>query len=425
MDLKTIPETSGVYQYFDKNGELIYIGKAINLKKRVKSYFQKNILTPKTRELVKRIARIQTIKAESEFDALLLEAKLIRVHKPKYNVVWRDDKHPLYIKITAEEFPKLRTSRREDDSKAMYYGPFPSSRIVKETLRFIRQIFPYCNEKSIGKRACFYSHIGLCDPCPNNIVHMSEKDYKQERRKYLHNIAMIKRLLDGKSASVISYLTKRMDAFSSENKFEEAAKIKRQLGKLAYLTQERTPVKEYMKNPNLYDDIRREELNELARKLKIGSISRIEGYDISNTQGTNATGSMVTFVDGEPEKSFYRKFKIRTKNSPDDPHMMHEMLLRRLKHTDWPYPDLIMVDGGKTQINASLHAMKRLSISFPLIGLAKRLEEIIIPQPDGTYRTVRLPRSSSALQLLQRIRNEAHRFANTYHRKLRNRQSLE
>ncbi|MCR4264466.1 MAG: GIY-YIG nuclease family protein [Candidatus Roizmanbacteria bacterium] len=419
MNLSRIPTTPGIYQFLNEDGEILYVGKAIHLKNRVKSYFQKNILSPKTQQLVKQIKKIKTIKTESEFEALLLEARLINSIQPKYNITWRDDKHPLYIKITKEEFPKIQTIRREDDKKSVYFGPFPSSTTVRQTLKFLREIFPYCSEKHVGKRPCFYSHIGLCDPCPNSIATLTGADYQRDLRRYRKNITMIRRVLEGKAKSVVRQLETYMKHYAAENEFEQAAQVKRQLDKIDYLRQLRTPVKEYMKNPNLYDDVRQEELNELASVLHLPSLSHIEGYDISNIQGTHATGSMVTFIDGEPEKSYYRRFKIRLKDTPDDTFMMHEMLMRRLAHEDWPYPDLIMVDGGKGQINAARHAMHRRSVSLPLIGLAKRLEEIVVPQENNTFKVIRLPESSKALHILQRVRNEAHRFANTYHRKLR------
>lgn len=419
MNLSSIPTTPGIYQFLNEEGEILYVGKAINLKNRVKSYFQKNLLSPKTRQLVKQIKNIHTIKTESEFDALLLEARLIHTLQPKYNITWRDDKHPLYIKITTDEFPKIQTVRREDDKKSAYFGPFPSSRTVRQTLKFLREIFPYCSEKSIGKRPCFYSHIGLCEPCPNWISLLTGSEYQKELKNYKKNIGMIRKVLDGKATSVVKQLEKQMNIYAQAMEFEKAAHIKRQLDKIEYLRQLRTPVKEYMKNPNLYDDLRHEELIELASVLGTGELSHIEGYDISNIQGSNATGSMVTFIDGEPEKSFYRRFKIRQKQTPDDTFMMHEMLIRRLSHQDWAYPDLIMVDGGKGQIHAAQHAMRQLHVSIPLIGLAKRLEEILIPQGEQEFKTIRLPESSKALHVLQRIRDEAHRFANTYHRTLR------
>ncbi|KKR49781.1 MAG: excinuclease ABC subunit C, excinuclease ABC subunit C [Microgenomates group bacterium GW2011_GWC1_41_8] len=419
MNLTNIPVTPGIYQFLNNEGEILYVGKAINLKNRVKSYFQKNLLSPKTQQLVKQIKTIKTVKTESEFDALLLEAKLINSLQPKYNITWRDDKHPLYIKITPEEFPKIQTVRREDDKKSVYFGPFPSATTVRQTLKFLREIFPYCSEKRIGKRPCFYSHIGLCDPCPNDIASRIGSDYQEGLKRYRNNIFMIRKVLEGKAPSVVRQLQKYMKQYSNNSEFEQAAQVKHQLDKIEYLRQMRTPVREYMKNPNLYDDMRQEELSELASVLGQTSLSHIEGFDISNIQGTHATGSMVTFIDGEPEKSYYRRFKIRLKNTPDDTFMMHEMLLRRLAHEDWPYPDLIMVDGGKGQINAARHAMHLTNISIPLIGLAKRLEEILVPQQNDTFKTIRLPESSKALHLVQRIRNEAHRFANTYHRKLR------
>ena len=175
-----------------------------------------------------------------------------------------------------------------------------------------------------------------------------------------------------------------------------------------------------MANPSLYEDLRAQELLELVKIVHLPVISHIEGYDISNIQGSSATGSMVTFTNGEADKALYRRFKINQKNTPDDTGMMQEMISRRLTHHNWIYPDLMMVDGGKGQVSAALNAFEKSGQSIPVIGLAKQFEEIIMPDKNGSFTTVRLKKSSRALQLLQRIRNEAHRFANAYHRKLRN-----
>src|SRR3989344_9173919 len=295
MDLKRIPETPGVYIYRNKTKEIIYIGKAINLKHRVNSYFQKNILSPRTSQMVSQIDSIQTIKTASEFDALILEAKLIRENQPKYNVESRDDKHPLYIAITKEEFPKIKTVRKSAVKGLECFGPFPSSRVVRDTLRYLRRIFPYCTENRVGKKVCFYSHLGLCNPCPNHITKLNAPEYKQQKNEYRKNIGYIRRILRGHSQNVLKYLQKQMMSFSENEEFEQANRLKKQLERLTYLTSERYSISEYLKNPNLYADIRKQECDSLAELLQLPEIRKIEGYDISNTMGKEAVGRMTVF----------------------------------------------------------------------------------------------------------------------------------
>lgn len=217
-------------------------------------------------------------------------------------------------------------------------------------------------------------------------------------------------------------LQKEMNEHAKAERYEQANSIKQQLVKLDYLTTPRLSVKQYLENPNLYSDIRERELTELGTVLTIPTPRRIEGYDISNTMGTHATGSMVTFIDGEAEKQHYRKFKIRLKKTPDDVFMMKEMLRRRLNHTEWDYPDLFLIDGGETQVGAAQSVLAEFRLATRVIGLAKQMEELVVPITSSRgqrFRRIRLPAGSSALALLQRVRDEAHRFARSYHLLLR------
>lgn len=427
IKLSNIPQTSGVYLYKNKEKKVIYVGKAVNLRNRIRSYFQKNVLYAKTAELVKNIDSYSIIKTETEFEALLLEARLIKKYQPKYNSVAKDDKHPLYIRISKDEFPKITTARREGLNHAFYFGPFPSSRTVSETLKFLRTIFPYCTEKRIGKRACFYAHLGLCRPCPNEIVKEKGEKYNVLKNKYRKNVFQIKKILMGKHKSVIISLQKEMNKLAKELRYEEAAEIKRQIMRINYLITNHPRVSAYLTNPNLYDDQRKEEVKDLGKILSIRPPFKIEGYDISNIMGKNATGSMVTFVDGEAEKSLYRRFKIKSKNTPDDVAMMGEVLQRRLNNQQWPYPDLFLIDGGESQVGQAIKTLAENKVNIPVIGLAKRFEEIIIPKKKGerlSFESVKLPRSSLALKLIQRVRDEAHRFAKKYHKILRKKSML-
>lgn len=422
MNYKDLPHTPGVYMFRAENREVLYVGKAVDLKNRVSSYFNPSLLSPKTKQMVSQHASISHIRTTSEFDALLLEAKLIKSLKPKYNIIWRDDKHPLYIKITHELYPKVTTSRKEDDPSALYFGPFPSSRIVRETLRHLRHVIPYCTERAIRKKPCFYAHLGLCNPCPNMIEQMEGKPKRQAHREYRTHIRRLVRILDGKSSSVIGELSRDMLRASEKEDYRTAQRLKESMMRLQYLTEQRRSIQDYMKNPNLYSDVRKEECEQIAAIAHAPEATRIEGYDISNTMGTCATGSMVVFYQGDPDTSSYRRFKIRTKRAPDDYTMMREMIQRRLAHDEWPRPDIMLIDGGIGHVSTVLDILQEQQNTIPVIGLAKRFEEIIVPHMSDTGRTftkVILPAGSPALRLVQRVRDEAHRFARNYHIKLR------
>ncbi len=416
-----LPDTSGVYIYRNINGKVIYVGKAINLKRRVSSYFQlSKSLGIKTRAMVAEIASIETIQVESEIEALLLEAKLIKKYLPPYNVQWVDDKDYLYIKVTLkDDIPKVLTARRENIPGNIYFGPFPSASTVRFTLKTLRRIFPYCSERSSQMRkngTNLYTDLGLCPGPHAGFITIPE--YRQQ----------IKRLilfLEGKKTTVEKELTKEMKQAAKDLQFERAAKLKRQLEGIAYITSQITLPQEYLDNPTLFFDRREEELSELEEVLHLPTFpSRIECYDISAIQGRYAVGSMVVFSNGQPDKRQYRKFRIKYKDIPKDvPNdfwMMKEMLERRLKNS-WPMPDLFLLDGGKPQLHMIERVFAENKIKTPLAALAKRFEELYLP---GTTDPIKLPENSPALHLVQRLRNEAHRFAITYHKKLRSKDSL-
>lgn len=420
--VRHFPESPGVYVYF-KGASVIYIGKAINLKRRVTSYFDLD-LEPKTARMISEADAISYIKVTSELEALLLEALLIRSYMPHYNIAAKDDKHPLYIVITKEEFPRVLAVRKLDSNKVpnlVSFGPFPSSASVKSVLRMIRRIFPYSDHK-LGKRGCLYSHIGLCDPCPSEIVQSTQ--YKVLRAKYLKNIKHIKAVLSGKFAGVRKDLEKEMDTLSKLQKYEEAAEIRNKINSLDYITQPQMPTDFYMQNPNLFEDQRKLEIRELGKliggwKLATGNLHRIECFDIAHFAGTNPTASMVTFIDGEADKSFYRHFKVKQIKGNSDVDSLKEVISRRLNHLEsWGRPDLIIVDGGKPQVAVFSRELEKYNI--PVVGIAKRFETLVIPyHMDETlaFKEIRLPKGG-ALNLVQRIRDEAHRFARRLHHKL-------
>lgn len=418
--IKDSPENAGIYVFLDKNKLPIYIGKAKNLKRRLASYLSKD-LALKTSAMISDAKYFSFIKVTSEIESLLLEAKLVHSYLPKYNSQLKDDKHPLYIRITKEVFPRVLTARKADlvNSKDHYFGPFPSSTNVKSVLKMLRRIFPYA-QHPLGKRKCLYAHIGLCNPCPNEIILIADENEKLEKQKqYFSNIRMIKAFLKGKLGIVKSNLEKKMLAYSKSEKFEQAKELRNKIEQIEYITQPITPVNMFLENPNLLEDIRQKELKELQMILKnyikVHSLERIECYDIAHLSGTYQTASMVTFINGEADKTFYRHFRIRHKKGSNDIASMLETATRRARYlASWGIPDVIIVDGGKAQVNIFKTVFDEKEI--PIIGLAKRFETLIIPG-NKTFVEVRVP-NGPAKNLVQRIRNEAHRFARHYHHQL-------
>lgn len=410
-----MPQKPGVYEYLDEHSAVIYVGKAIDLKSRVSSYFTSPLqLGPKTQALVEKIVKIRITVVESELEALLLEAHLIKKYRPYYNIKLTDDKSYQFIKMTLKsEYPSVTLSRRAEDPKAVYFGPYPSSGSIKIVLKALRKVFPYMSSLNHPKRVCLYNHLGLC-PC------LPARNDAANKAEYKKNLQGIVKILEGKSKVIQKEFERERDTASKKEEYEKALYFQKKLDALSLITQPFHRPIEYDLNPNLRSDIREKEMEELKEILNskgynLSSVGRIECYDISNTQGTYATSSLVVLTQGEIDKSQYRKFKIKKDGSPNDFAMMEETLKRRLLHTEWQFPDLLVVDGGKGQITSALNAIKELGVSVPIIGLAKREETIIT----SDFQEILLPRSTKALQLIMRLRNEAHRFALSYHRKLR------
>ena len=427
-----IPHKPGIYIYKDKNGKVIYVGKAVDLFSRVSSYFSKSWHDVKTTKLVENINDIETVIVESEIEALILEANLIKKFMPLYNIRLTDDKDYLYIVILDEEFPKVITARKKDLVKVKkWFGPYPSATTVKQTLKKLRRVFPWCSNPlgsrtNKNKRPCFYYHIGQC---PGACVGTISKE------EYMKIIKRFSKFLDGKKSELLEELSKEMEQLSKEQKYEEASGIKKIIEGINYITAP-TKITNYLVNPNFLEDLNQNSLEELQKALNLPELPiRIEAYDISNFQGKEATGSMVVLTNGEIDKSQYRRFKIKITGKPNDYAMHQEMMSRRLKHDEWPLPQLFLIDGGRGQVTAVhtviLNVVKDLSkkspetdssampqndISrIPIYGLAKR-EEWLYP-PEG--EVVKLSKRNLGLRLLQKIRNESHRFAITYHKKLR------
>lgn len=395
------------------------MGKAKNLKERVSSYFiNTSSLHSKTKALVNQIIHIRYIIVESEIESLLLEANLIKKYNPKYNSKLTDNKAYPLIRITINDaFPAVLTARRTDDASSIYFGPYPSTKALRVVLRTLRRLFPYQSSTTHPKNFCLYHHLGLC-PCAC-VTNTSDA-----RREYKKTVRRIIDFLKGKSAKIIKELERERNSASRKEKFEEASAVQEKIDAIIYVTKPVHTPFEYVTNPNLREDLRFQELQELTRILRknevhVTSLARIECYDISNFQGKEAVASMVVLTNGEVDTSQYRRFRMRG-NGPNDFAMMQEVLERRFKHREWDLPDLIIVDGGKGQISSAKEVLEKLGFAIPIIGLAKR-EEIIIT---ANFTEIVLPRSTSSLQLIMRIRDEAHRFAITYHRKLRSRRFI-
>jgi excinuclease ABC subunit C len=518
LQLKNLPVSPGVYLYRDASRKILYVGKAKKLRNRVRSYFQRTRdLTPEKQLLVRDIADIETILVSSETEALLLEATLIKRHQPPHNIVLRDDKSFLYVRIPLDDpFPPVELVRGfNTKDRARYFGPYTSAGAIRGTLKMLRRIFPYRTCSNPPDKPCFDAHLNRC--AGHDLTPTSREDYQKI-------ISGLIRFLEGHGRDVVRDLTLAMKIASRERRFEAAAVARDRLravhsvlaeqnvvspsnehedylsllrvddaahvnlfrvrqGKLmdrefftlqhsrdasdaevvgAFLEQyysqsadhpkrvnvpvyptERERIETALQlrlavpvrgrkrklmamglnnarailasrrpNERLSSTSRQKALDEIAAALKLSQApARIECYDISNVQGAFPVGSMVVVEDGLPKKSDYRKFSIKTIKGPDDFHMMAEMLSRRLAREDWPRPDLIVLDGGKGQLSV---VRANVKTTIPIVALAKREEEVFVP---GRADSIRLPRDSEGLFLLQRIRDEAHRFAIGTYRK--------
>lgn len=429
-----LPHHPGIYFFYDTNGVILYVGKAKDLKKRVTQYFSRDdAIGAKTKLLVSQIARIETQETVSEFDALMLEAARIYELQPKYNILAKDDKSPVYLTITKEELPRLLVTRKPkstiyDLSSTIYFGPFQSSRMLRSILRSIRRIVPYCTSKTRRGKPCFYTHIGLCDPCPCVIAGMPAGESREKLvRAYRANVTKIRLLFAGRSRDVFVALEKEMRERADAQEFEKAHQTKIALENLTRLLTRHYDPHIYIQTDITATELYEQELESLRTILApyyptITKLHRIECIDISNLLGSQATGSLVVLTGGKPDTSEYRRFRMRGRG-PNDVAMIAEVIKRRMGHADWPMPDLLIVDGGKPQVQSAKTTFAALDVAIPLIGLAKRYEQFIIPT-DAGWKTLTIPRANPALHVAQRIRDEAHRFALTYHRLLRKKASV-
>ena len=540
--IKLVPTQPGCYLYYDKEGTIIYVGKAKNLKGRVYSYFHKQHESPKTNILVSQIEKLEYIITDSEVEALILESHLIKQHKPKYNILLKDDKKYPYFLITDEDFPRIQVVRKKNlnPDKGRFYGPYTDVGAMYATLDFLKRLFPLkqCKTPKFTNRPCLYYHIGKClAPCQGKVT-------PEEYQKLIQQVELF---LSGKQSELLKQIQTQMLKYAESEQFEKAAKMRdsyldlqktlerqkvvyentklnediiaviyedgilaivimmiregrlidkkdftyfvdnvdkteyfetffrdyytnlklefpdriiskdleevgeKELyqdwlkilsGKKVTISYGKGKYKELyelaLKNAtNLLENAKlkkmaqiRDDFNEvgsyLAEKLQLTNFpNRIECYDISHIQGTNTVASMVVFQNGLPKKTAYRKFKIKsTEGKPDDFLSMKEVLSRRLSRLGepkWEKPDLIIIDGGKGQLSSVMQIVEEMGIKvgkggIDFVSLAKREEEVFLPNQTDS---ILLPRDSNALYLIQRIRDEAHRFAITFHRDLR------
>jgi len=417
--ITSLPHNSGVYLYRNNQGVIIYVGKAIDIQKRVRQYFEHSAqLSIKTKQLVDTIATIDHITTISEFDAILLEAKLISTYQPKYNMIAKDDKSPIYINIpTQDTLPIISLVRKSKNN----IGPFQSTHVAKQLLSLIRTIIPFCRQKIRKGKPCFYTHLGLCHPCPSEIVTFNPLKQKESIRVYRNNIHLVKNVLLGKSIATRKQLERTMYAYAKINNFEQAAYIRNQIQHLDDLLQTHFDPSLYTTTSADIGETIENELRDLKEILtpyypKISTLNRIECIDISQTSGMNAAGSLVVLDHGIINTSLYRKFSIDSTGGQHDTEMIHQVITRRLHHTEWEYPNLLIIDGGKGQVKAAYEALFSYSISIPIpiIGLAKRFEHIIVQDSDA-FKELRIPLTRPGIHIIQRIRDESHRFAHQYH----------
>lgn len=435
--LAELPKAPGVYFHKDKTGAIIYVGKAAVLRSRVRQYFQKSRgRDPKTEALVAEIADIDWMVVDSEIEALFLEAEMIRRYMPRYNILLRDDKAMSYIRIDYDsDYPTVSTTRRPLDDGARYFGPYFSLGGVRQALKLLRKIFPYATRK-IGsqKRATLHYHLGL-DP--------GLEEGKTSLEDYRANLRKLIAVIEGKRQTIEKELERDMKRAARAKDFEAAGKLRNQLFALQGLK------KQVIFSDKEFLDISKDHaLNELVNLLSIEKFPfRIEGYDISHQHGSDVVASMVVFANGVSNKAEYRKFKTKI-NHNNDFYNMNETIRRRLSEKNrkaWGTPDLVLIDGGKGQLDAAIQARDQCGCSrIPFIGLAKREEQIVIQKEKSNvilnmlsinelggftsesddFILINLPHNTNLMKLLQRIRDESHRFAVSYHSILkRNRQT--
>ena len=514
FDVNTLPVDPGCYLFKDDKKRIIYVGKAKNLKKRARSYFQKHDLDIKTQSMISHIESVDFVVTSNEIEALILENTLIKKHQPKYNIRLKDAKSHSYIRLTYETFPRVLIARRKI-GEGKFYGPFVSAHERDYVLHFLKKTFTLRTCKKMPKKPCLRYHIHLCDaPC------IGKNDEKEYRRK----IAKVKMVLSGKTKELIAKMNQEMNNYSSRQQFEKALKIRDELEAIKHLTERQNVQREKKFNEDIINyEIKNEKVylilfniyketlsnkikfifdyqegffeefilqyysdnpvpkeiilpepiedplhlfleNKKGAKVKITKPIRgekkqlldlvlknielsffadinkvetlkkrlklhedpsiIECFDISHLSGSSTVGSMVQFRNGKPDKNNYRRFRIKSVDGIDDFAAIAEIVRRRyyrLKNDDAELPQLIIIDGGRGQLNFALNELKNLGLKIPIISIAKHFEEIYFP---GKMPPLRLSSKDKALHFIQEIRDEAHRFAIKYNRLLRKKELI-
>lgn len=398
-----LPDTPGVYLMKDEKGKVIYVGKATSLKRRVSSYFQ-HPHDSRIQEMVSFIRRIDYIQKATAVEALILEANLIKYYWPKYNVMQKDNKSFLYLVITKEDFPKpllIRGTQLDEESPKKYkavFGPYTSPRSLRAALDLLRKVFPWSTCETGQKRACFYVHLGQCPGvCINGI----------DKKLYGKIIRDLIKFFEGKKDVLIKQYRREMKTASASKEFERAGELR---DKIAFLEH----IKDIAILKREDDDVDKIKMGEAVVNL----FGRIEGYDISNISGTSSVASMVVFENGAPAKQEYRKFRIKTVVGSNDVASLKETLMRRFRNS-WRHPDLLLIDGGAPQVNAAEQVVHEMELGIPVVGIAKGAER---KRNDLVCSKTNLELCNLCEQykdLLVSVRDEAHRFAIAYHRKVR------
>ncbi len=448
-----LPKSCGVY-VFKKGRQILYIGKAADIKERVKNHLPErsegwrrtNVLRPQQTAFrdnlfINQATKIGYFKTDSEIEALILEANLIKKYQPKYNVMWRDDKNYFYVGMTKEDFPRVfithqplrqaqgkplrqglrvslsRTPQGKPKLRIDYVGPFVEGRALKQALNTLRRVFPYRTCKHYVGKPCLWYQLGRCPgPCllgsklANEIPKLEEAIKKESQR----NAKNLKKILEGGKSQVLKSLKTEMKKVSKTKDFEKAATVRDQIRALERVLSHARLLETIEPEKNDWDKTEKE--LKIILNLKKG-ISRIEAYDVSNIQGQQATGSMVTFINGQSDKNFYRRFKIKIAGKPNDIAMLKEVLTRRVQHPEWEWPDLILVDGGIAQLNIAQLTINNYQLTIPIMALAKKENKLYIEGKKKPVLLKKLPRE--IFNLILQLRDEAHRFALSYHRKLR------
>ena len=424
--VRAFPQTPGVYLMKDAAGRVIYVGKAKNLRARAGSYFLKAAAEEKrTSWLVKEIYDIDFLPAESEVDALLAESRLIKDVQPKFNQERKDDKTFPYLQITThEDYPRIEVTRQPRTSGVKLFGPFASAGSLRGAVQVLQRIFKFrtcsldidaSDQRWQWFRPCLLASINQCTaPCN---LQISKEDYRRDIRR-------LRMFLEGKRESLLKDMNREMEAAAAERKFEQAARLRDEIRMLLTLN-ERGELDKHAQPEVFYIDPKRG-LAGLQKVLKLSQQPRtIEGVDIAHLGGGETVASLVQFIDGMPFKPGYRRFRIRDVDGIDDYASIHEVVARRFAKLDDAgdmLPDILLIDGGRGQLNAGLAALSQLDIRPPLVlSLAKREEELFVA---GVDEPLRLSRHSFALRLLQYVRDEAHRFAQHYHHILRRKSQL-